>query len=162
MSRAFIKESDLEDLDPLPERTHSDLPNYITHEGLNELKRRISNLKDTVARLRSSDQFDAPSHLAYAQRDLGFYEERLRRAIPVDPPKQFETVRFGHTVTLADANGRRYRFTLVGEDETDVEAGRISWASPIATQLLNCRLEDEIIWTRGSDRLVLEIIEIGR
>lgn len=161
MSRAFVKESDLEDLDPLPERTHSDLPNYITQQGLTDLEQRISHLQKTIEQLKSSEQLDARSHLARAQRDLRYYEERLRRAIAVDIQSQFEQVKFGHTVTLADAKGARYQFTLVGEDEIDIDAGRISWASPIAKRLINRAVGEEIIWTREYDQLTLEIIQIS-
>ena len=161
MSRAFVKESDLEDLDQLPERTHSDLPNYITHEGLAHLEQTIEQLKQTIEQLSSSDQLDAKSQLAYAQRDLRYFEERLQRAIPVDPPEQFDRVRFGHTVTLLDSGSAEYKFTLVGEDEIDIDAGRISWASPIAKQLINREVGDEILWQRGEEQLNVEIFEIS-
>ena len=161
MSRAFVKESDLEDLEQLPERTHSDLPNYITRQGVSHLERRITQLRKTIERLKASDQIDTKSQLAHAQRDLRYFEERLRRAIPVDPSEQFEQVKFGHTVTLIDAEGSEYKFTLVGEDEIDIDAGRISWASPIAKQLLNREVGDEILWTRGEHQLTVEIIEIS-
>ena len=161
MSRAFVKESDLEDLDQLPERTHSDLPNYITHEGLAYLGQTIKHLKQSIEQLSSSDQFDAKSQLAYAQRDLRYFEERSQRAIPVDPPEQFDQVRFGHTVTLLDSGGSEYTFTLVGEDEIDIDAGRISWASPIAKQLINREVGDEILWKRGEKQLKVEIVEIS-
>ena len=108
MSRAFVKESDLEDLDQLPERTHSDLPNYITHEGLANLRQNIKQLNKSIEQLSSSDQFDAKSQLACAQRDRRYFEERLQRAIPVDPPVQFDKVKFGHTVTLLDRGGSEY------------------------------------------------------
>ena len=161
MSRAFVKESDLEDLDQVPERTHSDLPNYITREGLAHLEQTIDQLKQTIEQLSSSDQLDAKSQLAYAQRDLRYFEERSQRAIPLDPPEQFDRVRFGHSVTLLDSGGASYKFTLVGEDEIDIDAGRISWASPIARQLTNREVGDEILWQRGEEQLNVEIVEIS-
>ena len=79
MSRAFVKESDIEDLDQLPERTHSDLPNYITRAGLVHLEQIITQLKQTIGQLKSSDQLDAKSKLAHALRDLHYFEERFYR-----------------------------------------------------------------------------------
>ena len=161
MSRAFVKESDLEDLDQLPERTHSDLPNYITRKGLAHLEQRIAHLRKTIEHLRKSDEIDTKPQLSYAQRDLRYYEERLRRAIPIDPSEQFEQIRFGHTVTLMDTEGSEYKFTLVGEDEIDIDSGRISWAAPIAKQLLNREVGDEIVWSRGVNPITVEIIDIS-
>ena len=160
MSRAFVKESDLEDLDPLPERTHSDFPNYISREGLSVLEDRVTRLGQNIAALKDSDQLVAGSQLAVLQRDLRYYEERLRRAIRVDPPHQCRQVKFGHTVTLIDAQDNIYTFTLVGEDESDVDNGRISWATPVARLLINREAGDEIAWPRGDGTLTVEIIDI--
>lgn len=160
MSRAFVKESDVEDLHPLPERTHSDFPNYISREGLGALQDRVTRLRTKSAELKNSDQFDATSRLAILQRDLRYFEERLRRAITVDPPDQCQRVKFGHTVTLVDAQDNVFTFTLVGEDESNVDAGRISWATPIARLLVNREVGDEVAWPRGDGTLVVEIIEI--
>jgi len=160
MSRAFVKESDLEDLDLLPERMHSDLPNYITREGLRILEDKVSRLLENMVVLKASDQFEAGSQLAVLQRDARYYEERLRRAIVVDPPDQCRQVKFGHTVTLADALENIYTFTLVGEDEADVDHGRISWATPIARRLVNREVGDEIVWPRADGVLAVEITDI--
>lgn len=162
MNRAFVKESDLEDSGELPERAHSDNPNYITRSGLARLEREVSRLRRDIEALKASEQLDAGSKLKTAQRDLRYFEERLRRAIPVDPPQDCDRVRFGHTVRLKDADGRVYEFTLVGEDEIDVESGRISWASPIARLLVNRQVGDELEWPRGDQRLVVEIDAIRR
>jgi transcription elongation factor GreA len=46
-------------------------------------------------------------------------------------------VRFGTTVVLEDTDsGEEVSYTLVGEDESDVAAGLISVASPVARALL--------------------------
>jgi transcription elongation factor GreB len=39
-------------------------------------------------------------------------------------------------VTVCDANGCESIFSIVGVDEADVAAGRISWVSPLARALL--------------------------
>ena len=49
---------------------------------------------------------------------------------------------FGATVTLADgADGERV-LTLVGEDEADASAGRISWYSPLARAVRGAAIGD--------------------
>ena len=99
--------------------------------------------------------------LPHIKRDLRFFEERLRRAIPVDPPESLEEVVFGLTVMLVDADENQYCFTLVGEDETDIKRGRLCWAAPLAKLLIGRQVGDEIVWPRGGERLELEIVEIS-
>ena len=56
----------------------------------------------------------------------------VERAIVVDPAGQpKEEVRFGAEVEIENDTGTRTTYRIVGEDEADVNAGRISWASPL-------------------------------
>ena len=64
------------------------------------------------------------------------------------------------TVVLEDETGQSYRFTLVGEDETDIDQGRISWATPIGKQLSGRVIGDEIIWSKGNQQIQLELVDI--
>ena len=61
------------------------------------------------------------------------------------------------TVILLGEDNDTYQFTLVGEDETDLETGRISWASPIARLLMGHKMGDEVRWNRGDETLNVEI-----
>ncbi len=163
MNRAFVKELDGDDvIDDIPERTHSDLPNYITPAGLIALKKSITDLKHALARLDPTQSIDAKSRKQSFERDLRFVRERAARAILVEPPEaESDVVRFGMTVTLQDGDDREYTFTIVGEDETDIEKGRISWASPLAKLLINKQIGDEVPWPRGDDVLDVEITKLS-
>ena len=73
-------------------------------------------------------------------------EDKLARAQIIDPsgppPDQ---VRFGVTVVLLDVESdEEVTYTLVGEDESDVAEGRISFTSPIARALLGKAVDDEV------------------
>lgn len=73
-------------------------------------------------------------------------EDKLARAQVIDPsgppPDQ---VRFGVTVVLFDCESdEEVTYTLVGEDESDVNEGRISFTSPIARALLGRAVDDEV------------------
>ena len=73
-------------------------------------------------------------------------EDKLARAQVIDPsgppPDQ---VRFGVTVVLLDVESdEEVTYTLVGEDESDVAEGRISFTSPIARALLGKAVDDEV------------------
>ena len=161
MSRAFVRETDGDEVvEPLYERQHSDLPNYITPEGLLHLKDRIRNLENSIAALSRTDTLDKASQVARAHGDLRYLLERVRRALPVVPPESPAKVQFGVTAVLEDETGHSYIFTLVGEDETDIERGRISWATPIGKQLIGRVIGDQIAWSKGAQLIQLELIDI--
>ena len=62
----------------------------------------------------------------------------------VDPCQQEDRSRawFGATVTVADDDDNERIVTLVGEDEADASAGRISWRSPLARALRGAAIGD--------------------
>ena len=66
MSRAFVKEPDGDDVqDDLPERTVSSYENYVTGEGLNQLREELRHCESEQERLRvGKDGFQAKLQLA--------------------------------------------------------------------------------------------------
>ena len=73
---------------------------------------------------------------ARINRDLRYWTARRANAQLVAPPQTHELVRFGSTVTLDRDDGRTHTFRIVGEDEADIKAGKISINSPIARALI--------------------------
>ncbi|MGH0032695.1 MAG: transcription elongation factor GreA [Myxococcota bacterium] len=73
-------------------------------------------------------------------------EDKLARAQVIDPSgPPPDSVRFGVTVVLLDCESdEEVTYTLVGEDESDVAEGRISFSSPIARALLGRGVDDEV------------------
>ena len=61
---------------------------------------------------------------------------------------------FGVTVTLLDVgNDEEIRYKIVGEDEADLKAGKISVMSPIARALIGKNIGDAVsVDTPGGDK----------
>jgi transcription elongation factor GreB len=79
----------------------------------------------------------------------------------VDPAAQpRDGVHFGATVEIADEDGTRHVFHIVGDDEADVAAGRISWASPLAKAMIGARVGDVVKWRRPAGDADVEIVKI--
>jgi len=78
---------------------------------------------------------------------IGQIESRLNAAEIIDVaslPVSGRVV-FGATVELEDLdNGGQVTYQLVGEDEADIKAGRISIGSPIARAMIGKTVGDEI------------------
>lgn len=164
MSRAFTKES-VDDLaaGELPERPLPAHPNYVTPHGLEQLQARARELQsqhETLA-AQSADDSEAKQKLREVERDQRYVNAQLERAEVVDPGGQpRDAVHFGATVTILDEDGKSHRFTLVGDDEADVAAGRISWASPLAKAMIGARAGDTVKWRRPAGDAEVEIAKI--
>ncbi|WP_367026037.1 GreA/GreB family elongation factor [Methylococcus sp. ANG] len=162
MSRAFVKETDGDELDDgAPERPVSPHPNYVTPAGLAQLQARVAELSAERQRLLGDESVGAKQQLRHVERELRYYDERVVSAIPVDTAAQAcDRVHFGATVELEDEAGNALRYSIVGEDEADAAHGKISWVSPLAKALLNAEAGDTVTWKRPAGDKELHILAI--
>lgn len=162
MSKAFTKEDDGPAGDRLEDLPQSPHPNYVTPSGLEALRQRLADRRNALAGLRTQgDGFDSRLPIAMAERDIRFLEERINRAIPVDPAQQpKDVVAFGAEVEVADETDARRRYRIVGEDEADPGNGLIAPFSPLARALIGARVGDLVEWRKPGQVEELEIIEI--
>ena len=164
MSRAFVKEPDGEQAEyDLPERPQSDLPNYITPAGLEALRAQWSDLQAEQQQLKQqAEALASRNRQKMLEQELKYLEQRIGAAIVIDPKEQTtDAIRFGATVELLDENDKTWSFTIVGEDEADPANNRISWASPLASQLMGKQVDDVVIWERPAGELELEITDFS-
>ena len=90
-------------------------------------------------------------------------EAKIGQADVIDPTRLSGTrVVFGATVEMEDEDsGAVSRYMIVGDDEADVKAGKISISSPIARGLINKNEGDEVqIRTPGGLR-TFEIVAVS-
>jgi transcription elongation GreA/GreB family factor len=162
MSRAFVKEAD-DNLpsDELPERPQSPHANYVTPSGLAQLHARVHALQEERDRLAAQDDPMARTRLLELKRDLRYFQGRVERAILVDPAGQpKDEVRFGAEVEIENETGARTTYRIVGEDEADVNAGRISWASPLGKALIGLRVGDSFAWKLAGTPQDVSVVDI--
>lgn len=151
--------------------------NYITPAGIEKLKAEYSQLMhverrkvvETVAwaasngdRSENADYIYGKRRLREIDRRLRWLEGRIEAAEVVDPTTvQTDKVVFGARVTISDEDGEEQVFQIVGEDETDVAAGKISWKSPMAKALMGKKSGDDATINKpgGNEDIVIEKIE---
>jgi transcription elongation GreA/GreB family factor len=90
-------------------------------------------------------------------RDIRYFSERVRTAVPMPAPASNDSVAFGHTVTYEREDGRRQAYRIVGEDEANPAEGTISHGSPVAIALIGKKVGDLV----RTGNLELEIIAIA-
>ncbi|NQD38464.1 transcription elongation factor GreAB [Permianibacter sp. IMCC34836] len=169
MSRAFVKESDGDGPDELPELPLSPHPNYVTARGLALLQRRLAGVEQQLLALPSTavDSRLARAELAREQRWLQarlgsarLVNTRAANVLAGADSQRDVRVDFGAKVELIDDNGQRYQYRIVGEDEADPEQGRISWLSPLARALKGAQVGDSVRWSRPAGDREIELLAI--
>jgi transcription elongation factor GreB len=178
MSKAFVRESELDDDD---EVAAPEIPvgskNYITPAGHRRLKDELLHLLDverpevvrTVSwaasngdRSENGDYIYGKKRLREIDRRIRFLTKRLDAAEVVDPSTRPPTdqIFFGATVRYADSAGREHEVTIVGIDEVDPARGRVSWISPIARALTKAREGDMVSLRTPAGTEMLEVLDV--
>jgi len=89
-------------------------------------------------------------------------EDLIARADVIDVSKlSGDTIKFGATVVLVDEETEEEKtYQIVGDQEADVKAGRISISSPIARALIGKGVGDEIEVNAPGGARGYEIVEL--
>jgi transcription elongation factor GreB len=114
-------------------------------------------------RSENADYKEGKRRLRQIDGRLRFLVNRLAHAEVVDPADQVQRDRvfFGATVTYANERDEDVTVTIVGVDEADMGAGKISIGSPVALALLRARRGDEVVVRTPRGPEVLEVVEIS-
>ena len=133
---------------------------YITPEGEQALRDELHQLwkverpqvTDAVHEAAKNGDRSENGDYIYGKRRLREIDSRVRflnkrldelevvNRVPDDQSKVF----FGAWVALEDESGEEQRWRIVGPDEFDLEARKLSMDSPMARALLGKRLDDEV------------------
>lgn len=190
MSKAFVKDDDSgldSDSDSGAERADFDgeessgppagSKNYVTKKGFDRLKAEIHELLnverprvvEVVAwaasngdRSENADYTYGKKRLREIDRRIRFLQKRVDKAEIVVPEMQAsDRVLFGATVTVLDEDENLRQYKIVGIDETDAKAGKVSWISPIGKVLLQSKVGDFVLLQtpKGEEELEVKKIE---
>ena len=150
----------------------------ITRQGYEQLREELGRLKKTerpktiqdIAEARSHGDLSENAEYHAAKERQSFVEGRIQELgdklanseiIDSNELTQ-EKVVFGTTVSLKDRNTKEIKkYTLVGQDESDLKSGKISVASPVGKALIGHRVGDKLIITTPAKKLNYEILNIS-
>lgn len=147
---------------------------YLTQEGVDKLKSELegmvkherpkvaSELKEAKEQgdLSENSSWDAAKdRQAYIEGRIAEVEHILRNAVVIAAPKKKDKVDIGSTVHLEIEDGRQI-YTIVGSQEADPTAGKISNESPIGQALMGKTKGDEVIITVPSGEMVYKVAHI--
>ncbi|MDG1248000.1 MAG: transcription elongation factor GreA [SAR86 cluster bacterium] len=150
----------------------------ITKDGEKVIKEKLSQLKfierpkisEAIAEARAHGDLkeNAEYHAAkelqgLVEAKINEMESALSNAQVIDVKDIPETGRvvFGSTVTLYDIDDdKEISYKIVGNLESDPDAGKISIDTPIAKGLIGKHIDDEIVIITPSKKLNYEVIDV--
>lgn len=178
MSKAFTKEDDEYTEPEPPELMVPSTKNYMTPTGFamlqTELRDLVSNERPDIVKVVSwaasngdrsenGDYIYGKKRLREIDRRIRYLLKRLESAEIVDPKLQsgLTQVFFGATVQYTNEIGESNLVQIVGLDEADINAGKISWVSPLAKALMKAKVGDTRVLQVGDGEHTLTVITIS-
>jgi len=150
----------------------------ITVSGAKALEVELLRLKDEerprivsdIATAREHGDLKENAEYHAAKEEQGFIEGRIQdissklsrlQVIDVKQLNQDGRCVFGTTVKLLNLSDEtETTYQIVGEDEADIELGKISCRSPISSALLGNEEGDEVIVKAPIGDIIYEILEV--
>ena len=152
------------------------MPRYITPDGYRKLAAELERLwkverprvtkqvAEAAAlgdRSENAEYIYGKKRLREIDRRIEFLTKRLDELHVVRPdPAQAGRVFFGAIVAVEDDAGQMTEYQIVGPDEFDIAAGRISTDSPLGRALLGRSEGDEILVDRPKGRVAFTVVGI--
>jgi transcription elongation factor GreA len=155
----------------------SDNPTFLTREGLAKLEQELDYLKSTKRRevaerikiavsygdLSENAEYDAAKdEQAFVESRIVQLEKMMRNVRIIEPGSEDKSVvQIGSTVKLKEVpDGELETYTIVGTQETDPLAGKISNESPLGGALIGRAVGERVNVNTPGGTLEFEIVEI--
>jgi transcription elongation factor GreA len=148
---------------------------YVTADLLARLKRTLANLEERerpqaiedVTRAREMGDLsenaaytEAKGRLRRIEGRIFSLQERIKYAVVIRPEENPDgIVGIGSTVVVS-VNGKEKTYQVLGSQETNPSAGRISHLSPLGKALLRRKAGDEAVVETEGRKIVYHIIEV--
>lgn len=147
---------------------------YVTKEGLEELKNELDRLKkedrveiaDRLKRAKeygdlseNSEYIDAKDAQAKLETRIFELEEMIRNAVLIRKSKSKDSVNIGSTVEV-QKNGKVVKYTIVGSEESNPAMNLISNESPLGRAFLTKKVGDAFEVQVPSGKIKYKILTI--
>ena len=150
----------------------------MTKKGSERLRGELDRLKSedrpriiaAIAEARAHGDLKENAEYHAAKEQQGFIEGRIKeiegklsnlQVIDVTAIDAKGKIIFGSTVELIDeATGQSIVYKIVGEDESDIRSGKISYTSPIARALIGKSEGDVVSVAAPSGHKDYEVVEV--
>lgn len=157
MSVAFRRESDDEHLEPKFEIPIPPGPNLVTERGLALIGDRVVELEAQIQTLVAGGAEQMT--IDRVKRDLRYWQTRQITA-ELAPIPDGGTVEIGTKVRFTH-NGKARELTIVGDDEADPAADKVSFSAPLARALMHAEVGELLEFAGREDALEVLAISVA-
>lgn len=120
--------------------------NHLIKVEREEVKTAIAEARDLGDLKENAEYHSAKERQSIIEGRIAQLQGILARARVVEVSKiKSNKIVFGATVNLIDHNGKNHTYKLVGDDEADFSANRISYASPLGRALIGKEEGDTVV-----------------
>ena len=149
------------------------MPQYLSEEGIaqhkleleelrskrQEIAKRLEEAKALGDLSENQEYISAREAQAFNEGKILELEQLLRDAVMIDKNHRSGIVHIGSTVE-ARANGKSQSFTIVGSEEANPAAGKISNESPLGKAFLGHKADDKIKVETPNGEVVYTIVGV--
>lgn len=146
----------------------------LTKEGFSKLKEELkhregelrSKLQETLNQMRSQGDLRENDGYTMAVEDFHDNEEKIltiKQTLErgqIVTKKKSSKVEVGSTVTIECKEGKKTKYNIVGENETNPLESKISYKSPIGSSLMDKKKGDKVIIDTPKGKIECKIISI--
>ena len=154
----------------------NDTQSFLTAEKFEELKKELEHLK-TVRRKEIAESLEYARSLgdlsenaeyqeardmqAAIEERIGYLEKTIKEAKIIKHDKKGDVVGLGSTVTIQKEKEKSNRvYTIVGSDEADIHAQKLSYLSPLGESLMGKTKGDEFNFDTPSGSQKYKILKV--
>ena len=150
-------------------------PYYVTAIALEKMIQELQELK-TVKRREAAEKVnqakelgdlsenaeyqDAKEQLAFIAGRIQELEMQIPNAVVIEEGQVRDTVGIGTTVIAKMGGTREVTYQIVGSEEADPSAGRISNESPLGIAFLGKRVGEDVVVNAPGGEIVYKILRI--
>ncbi len=149
------------------------MPQYLSEEGFQQHKQELEELKikrqEIANRLEEAkalgdlsenqEYISAREAQAFNEGKILELEQLLREAMVIDKNRRSNVAHIGSTVEVR-TNGKSQNFTIVGSEEANPAAGKISNESPLGKAFLDRKAGDKVEVETPGGKAIYTIVTI--
>ncbi len=135
--------------------------NDLWHDERPKIVNEVSEAAAMGDRSENAEYIYGKKRLREIDKRMGYLSKLLEKLTVIDPSGvKSDKIEFGATVQIEDEEGKLRSYQIVGEDEIDVKARKISMNSPMGKALMNKRVGDDSLVMRPAGELEIVVTKI--
>jgi transcription elongation factor GreA len=147
---------------------------YLSREKFEQLKAELTRLK-TVDRKEVAERLDYAKSLGDLSENAEYHEAREQQAdiedrittlsemlkdVVIVTDKHGQQVEIGSTIIVKKNGGDSATYTIVGSEEANMLAGKISFQSPIGSAVLGKKVGEEVVVATPKGEVKYLVVEV--